>query len=343
MLCFLRTGASPADRDRVLALLRQEGFRPEFRTEGGVVVIETPPAADGLRDRLAALPGVESVSKDPAAVRLVRGSVPEGGAGSVVRAGGVAIGDGSFTVIAGPCAVESREVLLEIAPAVRDAGARMLRGGAFKPRTSPYTFRGLGEEGLRALREASDATGLPVVTEVMDARDIALVARYADCLQVGSRNMHNFTLLAELGRQPKPVLLKRGMAATVDELLAAAEYVLAGGNRGVILCERGIRSFDSETRNTLDLGAVAALRERTHLPILVDPSHATGRASLVRPLARAAAALGADGVMVEVHVRPSEALCDARQALEPQELAALVAECEAVRAALRDVAAGARR
>jgi 3-deoxy-7-phosphoheptulonate synthase len=341
MLVFLRPGASPADRDRVLATLRQDGFRPEVRTEGGVQVVEVPSAAERHRERLAALPGVESVSTDPAAVRLARGRVPEGDTGSVVRVGPVAFGDGSFPVIAGPCAVESREVLLDIARAVREGGARMLRGGAFKPRTSPYTFRGLGEEGLRALREASDATGLPVVTEVMDTRDIPLVARWADCLQVGSRNMHNFALLAELGRQPKPVLLKRGMAATVDEFLAAAEYILAGGNGAVILCERGIRTFETETRNTLDLGAVAALRERTHLPVVVDPSHATGRASLVRPLARAAAALGADGALVEVHVRPAEALCDARQALEPQEFAALVAECEAVRAALRGVPAGA--
>ena len=333
MLVFLRTDDDSAARERVLALLRGEGIRADFRTRGGAAFIEAPPAADRLRDRILAVPGVERIAEEQA-YRLADGKVAEGDTGTAVKVGSATLGDGSFTVIGGPCAVEGREVLLEIAEGVRAAGARMLRGGAFKPRTSPYTFQGLGEEGLQALREASDRTGLPVVTEVMDARDIPLVARYADMLQVGSRNMQNFTLLAEVGRQQKPVLLKRGMAATLTEFLAAAEHVLAAGNRQVVLCERGIRAFGDETRNTLDLAAVPALRTMTHLPVLVDPSHATGRAELVRPLARAAAAAGADGVMVEVHVRPEEALCDARQAILPDELARLVSECGALRAVL---------
>ncbi|MCK6480570.1 MAG: 3-deoxy-7-phosphoheptulonate synthase [Planctomycetes bacterium] len=335
MLVFLRPDADPAARERVLALLRGEGIRADHRTTGGQSFVETPPAGERLRDRLAALPGVDRVETGLAAVRLAEGRVAEGEPARTVEVGPVVFGDGSFPVIAGPCAVEGREVLLEIAAAVRQAGASLLRGGAFKPRTSPYSFQGLGEEGLKALREAGDRTGLPVVTEVMDTRDVPLVARYADMLQVGSRNMQNFPLLAEVGRQPKPVLLKRGMAATLGEFLAAAEYVLAGGNRGVVLCERGIRAFGDETRNTLDLAAVPALRLRTDLPVVVDPSHATGRAELVRPLARAAAAAGADGVMVEVHVRPEESLCDARQALLPEELERLAAECHAVRSALR--------
>jgi 3-deoxy-7-phosphoheptulonate synthase len=335
MLVFLRNDADPAARDRVLSLLRGEGIRADSRVLGEVSFVEAPPAAERLRERIAALPGVERVDTDLAAYRLAGGRVPEGETGAAVRVGPVAFGDGSFPVVAGPCAVEGREVLLEIASAARDAGARMLRGGAFKPRTSPYTFQGLGEAGLEALREAGDRTGLPVVTEVVDPRDVPLVGRYADMLQVGSRNMQNFALLAEVGRQPKPVLLKRGMAATLTEFLAAAEYVLAAGNGRVVLCERGIRGFAEETRNTLDLAAVPALRTMTRLPVVVDPSHATGRSELVRPMARAAAAAGADGVMVDVHVRPEEAMCDARQAILPAELETLVSECEAVRSALR--------
>ncbi len=326
MLIFLRNDADPAARERVLALLRGEGIPADLRTQGGASFVEAPPEADRLRERLLALPGVERVAEDPA-YRLAAGKVPEGETGSRVTVG---------TVIAGPCVVEGREVLVEIAEAVRAAGARMLRGGAFKPRPSPYNFQGLGEEGLKALREASERTGLPVVTEVLDPRDVGLVGRYADMLQVGTRNMQNFSLLSELGRQPKPVLLKRGMAATLGEFLAAAEYVLAGGNRQVVLCERGVRGPGDETRNVLDLAAVPALRSLTHLPVVVDPSHATGRAALVRPLARAAAAAGADGVMVEVHVRPGEALCDGPQAILPSELERLVDECLAIRSVLAD-------
>ncbi len=237
---------------------------------------------------------------------------------TLVKVGNVVVGSGSAIVIAGPCSVESREQIMEVAQLVKEAGAHMFRGGAFKPRTSPYSFQGLGVEGLKYLREAGDATGLPVVTEVLDPRHVDLVAKYADVLQVGARNMQNFPLLKELGRVRKPVLLKRGFGATIEELLCAAEYILLGGNDQVILCERGIRTFDRLTRFTLDIAAVPLLKELTHLPVIVDPSHAAGKRSLVPPLAKAALAAGADGLMIEVHPRPDEALSDGPQSLTPE-------------------------
>ncbi len=237
----------------------------------------------------------------------------------VVVAGQVRFGDGTLVVIAGPCAVESREQLFASALQVAAAGARMLRGGAFKPRTSPKSFQGLGDAGLDILVEAGLATGLPVVTEVLDPRDVERVARRVAMLQIGSRNMQNFPLLREVGRSGMPVLLKRGAAATIDELLAAADYVLDEGNSSVVLCERGIRSFDPSTRYLLDLAAVPVLRSRSPLPVIVDPSHGTGRRELVLPMARAAIAAGADGVMLEVHAHPEHALCDGPQALRPDE------------------------
>jgi 3-deoxy-7-phosphoheptulonate synthase len=225
------------------------------------------------------------------------------------------IGGSSFAIIAGPCAVETREQLLETATAVRDAGATLLRGGAYKPRTSPYAFQGLGQEGLRLLAEAKAQTGLPVVTEVLDPRDLEHVLEVADVIQIGSRNMHNYALLSEVGRCGAPVLLKRGLSSTIDELLMASEYVLREGNEGVILCERGIRTFETAYRFTLDLAAVPVIKERTHLPVIVDPSHAAGRRELVTPLSLAAAAVGADGLLVEVHPRPEDAVCDGPQSL----------------------------
>src|SRR5207248_8309818 len=235
-----------------------------------------------------------------------------------------AIGGGAPVVIAGPCAVEGREQLLAAARAVRAAGAQLLRGGAFKPRTSPYAFQGLGEEGLRILAEAREATGLPVVTEVLEPEQVDLVAAYADVLQIGTRNMANFALLRRAGRARRPVLLKRGMSATVEEWLMAAEYLLAAGNPDVILCERGIRSFDPVLRFTLDLNAVPLARELSHLPIVVDPSHGTGRRSLVRAMSLAALGAGADGLIVEMHPNPAEALCDGAQSVDPEELADIV-------------------
>jgi 3-deoxy-7-phosphoheptulonate synthase len=245
---------------------------------------------------------------------------------SIPLAPSVLIGGDHFVVMAGPCAVESREQLRVAADAVAAAGASVLRGGAFKPRTSPKSFQGLGEAGLHLLAEASARTGLPVVTEVLDPRDVELVAAHASILQIGSRNMQNFPLLREVGRQRLPVLLKRGAAATIDEWLFAADYVLQGGNDNVVLCERGVRGFDGSTRYVLDLAAVPVLRQRTQLPIVVDPSHGTGDATLVPAMAKAAVAAGADGLLIEVHGSPEQALCDGKQALRPAEFAQLMAE-----------------
>ena len=247
----------------------------------------------------------------------------EGRPPTVVNAGGVEVGSG-FAVIAGPCAVETEEQTVTTARAVRAAGANLLRGGAFKPRTSPYAFQGLGLEGLKILAVAGRETGLPIVTEVLDPRDVSWVAEYADILQIGTRNMQNFALLKEVGRSDRPVMLKRGMYSTLEEWLNCAEYILGEGNPDVILCERGIRSFEQYTRNTLDLTAVPALKELTHLPVIVDPTHATGRPSLVGPMSMGALAVGADGIMVEVHCNPAEALCDAQQALTMDGFAGLM-------------------
>jgi len=238
------------------------------------------------------------------------------------------VGGRELLVIAGPCAVESREHYLEAASLVKGCGAHVLRGGAFKPRTSPYSFTGLAWEGLEILAEARLQTGLPVVTEVMDTRDLELVYEYADILQVGSRNMQNYTLLHEVGKTKKPVLLKRGFAATIMEWLLAAEHIMAAGNSQVILCERGIRTFETYTRNTIDLGAVVAVKELSHLPVIVDPSHGTGRVSMVSPIARAAIAAGADGIMVEVHQNPAEALSDGFQSLTPVAFAQMIGELQ---------------
>jgi 3-deoxy-7-phosphoheptulonate synthase len=247
-----------------------------------------------------------------------------------VSIGGVPVGGKHFVVIGGPCAVESRRQTLEVARRVQAAGAQMLRGGAFKPRTSPYSFQGLGEEGLRILAEAREETGLPFVTEALDAESVDLIERYADAIQIGARNMQNFSLLRRAGQARKPVLLKRGFQSTLEELLLAAEYVLAGGNFEVVLCERGIRAFSDFSRNTLDLAIVPAAKTLSHLPIIVDPSHASGRRDLVVPLARAAAAVGADGIMIEVHGDPSCALCDGAQSVTPEAFATLVAEVSRV-------------
>lgn len=237
---------------------------------------------------------------------------------TVVQVDNVSVGKG-FCVIAGPCSVETEKQTIETALAVKAAGAHMLRGGAFKPRTSPYAFQGLGLKGLKILRKAKEITGLPIVTEVIDTRDVPWVSEYADVLQIGARNMQNFSLLKEVGKTNKPVLLKRGMNSTIEEWLNCAEYILDGGNPDVILCERGIRTFETYTRNTLDISAVPALKELTHLPVIIDPSHSAGRVSLISSLSLAAVAAGADGVIVEVHINPQEAICDKEQALTPEE------------------------
>lgn len=246
------------------------------------------------------------------------------------RNGVVRIGEGYCTIMAGPCSVETRERYLEIAMRIKDMGVDILRGGAFKPRTSPYSFAGLGVEGLKILAEARELTGLPVVTEVVDVRDLEQVYYYSDIVQVGSRNMQNFPLLREVGRIDKAVMLKRGLAATIEEWLLACEYILNEGNQKVILCERGIRTFEEMTRNTVDIGAVALVKELCHLPVIVDPSHATGRRSLVRPVARAAIAAGSDGLMVEVHQNPDEAFSDGKQSLPPEAFRRLAEEVKSM-------------
>jgi len=243
---------------------------------------------------------------------------------TVVTINGVTIGGSQLVVMAGPCAVESHDQLLETARAVKEAGAQVLRGGAFKPRTSPYSFQGLGEKGLRLLAEAREETGLPVITEVMEPQMVPLVTTYADVLQIGARNMQNYALLHAVGEAQRPVLLKRGMMCTIEELLMAAEYILSHGNDRVVLCERGIRTFESYTRNTLDISAVPLLKQLSHLPVIVDPSHATGKWELVGPVSRAAVAVGADGLIIEVHPHPEEALSDGAQSLKPARFAALM-------------------
>lgn len=311
-------------RERVEALgLRTHLVRGDQRTIIGCI------GDDALLADHALLtwPGVETVTPILKPYKLA--AMEMAGRPSVVQIGdraGCAIGGRELAVIAGPCSVEGRAMLLESAQHVRAAGATLLRGGAYKPRTSPYAFQGLGLEALELLAEIRSETGLPVVTEVMDTRQVDTVAAYADVIQIGARNMQNFALLSEVGRIQRPVLLKRGLSATVQELLMAAEYIMHQGNRDVILCERGIRTFETATRNTLDVAAVAVLKRETHLPVIVDPSHAAGKASLVAPLAMAAIAAGADGLIVEVHPCPEAALSDGDQSLAPPAFAALMAQ-----------------
>jgi 3-deoxy-7-phosphoheptulonate synthase len=327
MIIVLRPNATDEHINHILDRIRELGFRPhvskgELRTLIGVIGDESKLQAEPLQ----AIPGVEQVLPILKPFKLA--SREFHAADTVVEVGGdgvrsVRIGGGSLAMIAGPCAVEGEAILDDIAGKVKKAGANLLRGGAFKPRTSPYSFQGLGEEGLRILHDVGRKHGLPVVTEVMDPRQAPLVERYADMFQVGARNMQNFDLLKEVGQARKPVLLKRGMSATVKDLLMSAEYVLAEGNPNVVLCERGVRSFEDSTRNMMDLSAVPNVKGQSHLPIIVDPSHATGRPDLIPPMARAGLAAGADGVHVEVHSCPEKALSDGPQALLPDQYAAL--------------------
>ncbi len=308
--------------DRVAALgLQAHLSRGTYRTIIGLIGDEDKVRSEPLH----ALPGVHDVIPVLPPYKLAsREAHPRP---SVIDVAGVSIGGDNLALIAGPCAVESREQMRRIAEAVKGAGADILRGGAFKPRTSPYSFQGLGEAGLKILREVGDEFGMPVVTEVTDPRCVELVNQYADMLQIGARNMQNFVLLTEVGKSRKPVLLKRGMSATIVDLLMSAEYVLSQGNSQVVLCERGVRGFDPKvTRNLFDVAAVAAVKQLSHLPIIVDPSHATGQPALIPPCALAGVAAGADGVHVEVHDRPEEAKSDGDQALLPQAYAALVVQ-----------------
>ena len=315
MITILKQSTTKEQRDNLVKWFESQGLivhisEGEFQTVLGLVG-DTSRIDDGLIDALDIVERVTRVTESYKAAN--RKFHPED---TVVSIGGVKIGGGHFAMIAGPCSVESEEQILEIAKSVEASGASLLRGGAFKPRTSPYDFQGMKAEGLELLLKAKKKTGLPIVTEIMNADHLPLFED-VDVLQIGARNMQNFELLRAVGKTKKPVLLKRGLANTLKELLMSAEYIMAEGNENVILCERGIRTFETYTRNTLDLSAIPALREHTHLPIVIDPSHATGRASLVEPMALAAVAAGADGLMIEVHNNPEAALCDGAQSLTP--------------------------
>jgi 3-deoxy-7-phosphoheptulonate synthase len=325
LLVVMRQGATPEQIQGVVRAVAARGFKAHpipGATRTAIGITGNRGAVD--RPVFESLPGVLEVIPVTHAYKLVSREVkPED---TVVRVGDVPVGGREFVIAAGPCAVESLEQMLTVARGVKAAGARLLRGGAFKPRTSPYTFQGLGEEGLRILAAAREETGLPVVTEAIDAEGVDLVERHADAIQVGARNMQNFSLLKRCGKARKPVLLKRGLAATLEEFLMSAEYILAEGNYQVILCERGVRTFSDFSRNTLDLAVVPAVKLLSHLPILVDPSHGTGRRDKVAPMSRGAAAVGADGLIVEVHHDPDTALSDGAQSITPDMFAALVGE-----------------
>ncbi len=326
MIISMRLHASKEEVDAVCDRIVEFGYKVHTIQGEERVVIGAVGVGDVTEclESLQAMPGVENAVRISAPYKFVsREFQPHR---SRVRVNGTVIGAEEFVVIAGPCSVESERQIMETAEAVAAAGGRILRGGAFKPRTSPYDFQGLEEEGLKLLRKAKQATGLDIVTEIMSDRDVELVSEYADILQIGARNMQNFALLKSLGRTARPVLLKRGMSSTIKELLMSAEYIVAHGNPRVILCERGIRTFETETRNTCDLTAVPVLNELTHLPVLIDPSHATGKRRLVPALARAAVAIGADGIMVEVHPHPEKAVSDGAQSLTLPMYQAMMAE-----------------
>jgi len=335
MIVTMESDAGNLATEQVTSMLRSRGYEVHLLAGSGAsaIGINGRPVADDLGPALCALPGVAGVHTPSRPYRLAaRETRP---AGTVVQIGDVAIGGPEPVVIAGPCVVEGREQLLRAAEAVRDAGAVMLRGGAFKPRTSPYSFQGLGEDGLHLLAEARELTGLPVVTEVMEPEQVDIVAEHADVLQIGSRNMMNFPLLRRVARTDRAILLKRGFASTIEEWLLSAEYILAGGNDRVILCERGIRSFDPATRFSLDLNAVPLVRELSHLPVIVDPSHGTGRRELVASMALAGIAAGAHGLIIEALPNPDLAACDAPQSITPDVLAGIVSQSRAIRALLQ--------
>jgi 3-deoxy-7-phosphoheptulonate synthase len=334
MIVVMQAGSSEEQIDSVLARLGEHQLQGHLvrgaeRTVIGVVGAAIPPT---LKEELEHFTGVKETLRITQPYKLVSRELRP--ADTIVNVRGVAVGGERCVVIAGPCSVESEEQIMATARAVREAGANMLRGGAFKPRSSPYTFRGMGEDGLKLLAQARDETGLPIVTEVMTPNDVELVARYADLLQIGARNMQNYQLIEEAGRTGMPILLKRGLAATIEEWLLSAEYIAAQGNPNIILCERGIRTFETATRNTLDLNAVALAKRRTHLPVLVDPSHGTGKWYLVPPLALAGLAAGADGIIIEVHPDPDRARSDGGQSLNHANFAALMPKLAAVAGAV---------
>ena len=332
MIVVMSMGSSQENIDNLLEHLQKKGLSAQLnqgvdRTVLGIL----GEIYSELQDELELMAGVQEVFRVTKPYKLA--SREFSASDTVVKIGdsGVAIGGGEFVAFAGPCAVENEEQVLATARAVKAAGAKVLRGGAFKPRTSPYSFRGMGEDGLKLLAEAREETGLPIITEVMSQRDVELVSRYADVLQIGARNMQNYSLLDEVGILDKPVMVKRSFSATYEDWLNSAEYVMAGGNHQVILCERGIRTFETFTRNTMDLNAVPAVQHLSHLPIVVDPSHGTGKWYLVTPLAKAAAAVGANGLIIEVHPNPDVAKCDGAQSLTFENFSKLMAQVSAIR------------
>lgn len=323
MVIVLRTLTTLEESENIIEIIRQHGLEVRVSEQNGQRILSLLGDVNKL--------DFSVISFHPHVERMVRIKSPYKLASrefnpvdTVVEVGGLKIGDGSLTVIAGPCSIESREQMDTIAKDVRNAGANILRGGAFKPRTSPYSFQGMGELGLKLLRDAGEANGMPVITEVMSTEDFDLVEAYTDILQIGARNMQNFSLLKRAGTSKKPVLLKRGMSSSIEDLLMSAEYIMANGNPNVILCERGIRTFESHMRNTLDLSVVTAIKALSHLPIIIDPSHATGRWEMVAPLSKASVAIGADGLMIEVHHQPEKALSDGAQSLKPERFKTLM-------------------
>ncbi|HEX9962498.1 MAG TPA: 3-deoxy-7-phosphoheptulonate synthase [Pyrinomonadaceae bacterium] len=329
MLIVMKPDAPRSDVERVVEIIEKLGFKPhelpgESRTAIGIT--GNPGAIDPAH--FENLPGVADAIRVTKQYKLIsRDLRPEK---SVIKIGSAAIGNGELAIIAGPCAIESPEQVFKVAESVAKSGAKFFRGGAFKPRTSPYAFQGKGEDGLKIMAEVRERFGLNIVTEAMDERGVDLVEKYGDCIQIGARNMQNFSLLKYVGQTRKPVLLKRGLSATLDEFLLAAEYIMAEGNYEVVLCERGIRTFANHARNTMDLSIVPAIQRISHLPVIVDPSHGTGRNYMVNPLARAGVAVGADGLIIEVHPCPEEALCDGAQALTPAQYIELAEQVKAI-------------
>jgi 3-deoxy-7-phosphoheptulonate synthase len=333
MMIIMKSNATPEQIEHVIQHIREAGLSVHLSQGVEATVIGAVGEAHGIpTERFEGLDGVEAVKRITQPFKLASSQFhPEN---SIFPLDGFHIGGDEIAVIAGPCSVESRAQILETAQAVREAGANALRGGVFKPRTSPYSFQGLGEEGLEYLAEAREATGMPIVVEIMSQTQLDLMLKYVDVFQVGARNMQNFNLLRALGETRKSVLLKRGLSATIEELLMSAEYILAGGNKQVILCERGIRTFETATRNTTDINAIPVLKNLTHLPVILDPSHATGHADYVTAIARAAIAAGADGLIVEVHPDPAHAVSDGKQSLKPEKFAEMIKQVKAISEAM---------
>ncbi len=329
MMIIMNVEATEIQVESVVVRIKDNGFKPiVLHGEERIVIAVVGNDPYNTREQYIFLPGVDRVMPISRPYKVASREFKT--ANSVFSIGDLQIGGNEVVIMAGPCSVESRSQLLETAQAIKEAGGQVLRGGAYKPRTSPYSFQGLGEEGLEILAEARELTGLPVITEVTRHDLVPLVAKYTDLLQVGARNMQNFTLLSAVGDSHRPVLLKRGLSATVEELLMAAEYILSQGNRNVILCERGIRTYETSTRNTTDINAIPVLKSLTHLPVFLDPSHSTGHWQYVTPVARAGIAAGADGLIVEVHLDPEKALSDGAQSLKPERFALLVKQARAI-------------